>query len=71
MTNDSLHRMAADWPDWIISRSRNERYWIATYRWHIPIKILLSDQSRPDATVIADSARELADLLRKQPRRPW
>jgi hypothetical protein len=68
MTNASLQRLAADWPDWMISRSLNERYWIATYRWHIPVKILLSATTRPDATVIADSAQELADRLRKQPR---
>jgi hypothetical protein len=69
MTNDSLQRLAADWPDWIVRRSRDDRYWIATYRWRIPIKILLSAKKRPDPTVIADSAQELADQLRKQPRR--
>jgi hypothetical protein len=62
-----VDRLSAEWPDWIIGLSRQERYWIATYRWRIPIKALLGSTRRPDATVIADSPQELADLLRRQP----
>jgi hypothetical protein len=49
---DQLQRLTADRPDWMFRRSRDERYWIATYRRHIHIKGLLS----------------AATPLRKQPR---
>jgi hypothetical protein len=68
MTTDCLERLAEDWPDWSFHKSRNDRYWIATYRWAIPVKILLSATPRPAPTVIADSVQELADKLSAQPR---
>jgi hypothetical protein len=68
MATECLERLSAEWPDWIIHLSRNDRYWIATYRRTIPIKVLMSSTRRPDPTVIADSPEELADLLRKQPK---
>ncbi|MGH2400570.1 MAG: hypothetical protein ACRDF6_12085 [bacterium] len=68
MGTDSVDRLSAEWPDWIIGLSRQGRYWIATYRRRIPIKALLGSTRTPDATVIADSPQELAELLRKQPR---
>jgi hypothetical protein len=68
MATDCLDRLSAEWPDWIISLSRHGLYWIATHRRRIPIDVLLGSAHRPDATVIADSPEELAELLRKQPR---
>lgn len=68
MRTDCRQQLADEWPDWFIRRSQSGRYWIATYRWRIPVKILLSAETRPDPTVIADSAAELADMLGRQPR---
>lgn len=65
--SDELAALSKDWPDWQIFLSRHGQYWCARYRHRIPIDLLLQCQGRPDATVIADSAHDLAAALAKQP----
>jgi hypothetical protein len=66
---NELAALSAAWPDWHVFLSREGRYWCARYRHRIPADILLSGRSHPDATVIADSAHELATALARQPTR--
>jgi hypothetical protein len=62
-----LATLAAAWPDWHVFLSREGRYWCARYRHRIPVDVLLSGRRHPDATVIADSAADLAAALATQP----
>ena len=66
--SDKLAALAVEWPEWHIFLSREGRYWCARYRPLIPANVLLRGWGHPDATVIADSADELAEALAKQPR---
>lgn len=64
MTTDE--RLATFARDWRIFKSAQGRYWCAVYRHVIAAHDLLSGRERPDATVIADSAAELATKLDAQ-----
>jgi hypothetical protein len=65
--SDELAALSAAWPDWQIFLSRHGKYWCARYRHSIPTELLLRGWGHPDATVIADSADDLAGALAEQP----